>query len=376
MAVTGCSSQSSSKALQNTESVKSVESTVESKSTETPIAAEPELRVITDHFGNKVELPNKIERVVIVQLLPLPSVYAVYKGASIEGLVGMPPNSMNAAENSILKKYVPEIVEVSTEFYQSGVVNIEELLKLRPDVVLYSGAKNTDIFKEAGITAVGFIPAFKGPNTIEDVGSWITLLEEIFQEESKTTGIVEYGRELEQLVSERISKIPEDERKKVLMISQYTDAALAPAGAETFGEYWSEATGSINVALGAQGSSVNMEQVYEWEPDQIYISTLTDVMPDDLYNGTAPTGHDWSTIPAVLNKEVYKFPLGIHRWYPTSSDAPLSLLWLAKHTYPELFEDINMEQTIKDYYKKFYEMDITDEDVNWILNPVDGLGFK
>ena len=33
-----------------------------------------------------------------------------------------------------------------------------------------------------------------------------------------------------------------------------------------------------------------------------------------------------------------------------------------------------MEEKIKEYYKKFYGMDLTTEDVNSILNPVRGVG--
>ncbi|MED3553958.1 ABC transporter substrate-binding protein [Cytobacillus praedii] len=371
----GCSNEGESVEKANT--TPSVETQTQTETTSPKSEKKEKIqRTIVDHFGNEVQLPEKIEKIAIVQLLPLPSVYAVYNGGDISSLVGMPPSSLNAAENSILKKFVPEIVDVTSDFIKDNKVNIEELLNLNPDVVLYSGAGNTDIFKEAGLTAVGFIPGFEGPNTIEDVGNWIQLLEDVFQQDSKTTGIVEYGRDLEKLVAERVNNLPDKERKKIMIINSYNETALAVAGKGTFGEYWTNAIGAINVAMDASGNTINMEQVYEWAPDKIFISTLTDVMPHNLYENTAPTGHNWSSVAAVKNKEVYKYPLGIHRWYPTSTDAPLSLLWLAKNTYPELFEDIDLNTTIKEYYKEFYNMNLTDEDVDWILTPAENLGFK
>ena len=243
---------------------------------------ETAVRVIQDHLGESVELPDKIERVAIVDLLPLPSVLAVYQGGNVDNLVAMPPDSLNAAKNSILSVYAPDILKVSTECFSGGETNMEELIKLEPDVILYSGAENTDIFKAAGIPAVGFSPKAGGTNTIETLGKWIELLEEVFQQESKVTGLVEYGRNAEAEINKRLEDLSDEEKENVLMINQYTDSNLIVAGKGTFSEYWCEATGSNNVALSAEKNSVNMEQVYEWNPDKIFMSTLTSFMPQDL----------------------------------------------------------------------------------------------
>lgn len=331
-------------------------------------------RVIVDHLGETVELPAKIEKVAIVDLLPLPSVLAAYQGGNVDNLVAIPPDSLNAAEKSILSVYAPDILNVTTECFAGGETNMEELLKLEPDVILYSGSTNTEIFKAAGVPAVGFSPTAGGTNTIETLGKWIELLEEIFQEESKVTGLVEYGREVEEEIKNRLATLSEEEKADVLIINQYTDSNLVVAGKGTFGEYWCEAILSNNVALSAEKNSVNMEQVYQWNPEKIFMSTLTSFMPVDLYENIAGTGHDWSTVQAVENEEVYKFPLGMHRWWPPSTDSPLALWWIAKNTYPELFADINVEEITRDYYKEFYGMTLEDKDIEWIFNPREDLG--
>lgn len=334
-------------------------------------------RTIVDHFGFEVEIPEKIDRVVIVWLLPLPSVLAIYQGGNVDNLVGMPPDSLNAAQNSILARYSPDILNVSTDFYEGGELNMEELISLNPDVVFYSGAQRAELFQNAGIPAVGFSTVLDGnPSPIHSLNKWIELLEDVFQQESKTKGIAEYAANAEAEITKRVSAIPEEDRKKVLMIGHYTDTAITPGGEGSFSQYWCEAVGAVCVAAQVSESEVNMEQIYEWNPDIVFLSTLAQFYPDDLYNNTAGTGHDWSTVLAVQNKQVYKFPLGTHRWWPPSSDAPLSLWWVAKHTYPQLFEDINMEQKTKEYYLEFYGMELSDEEVEWILNPSENLGRK
>lgn len=331
-------------------------------------------RVITDHLGHEVTLPETIERVAIVDLLPLPSVLAAYQGGEVTNLVAMPPDALNAAENSILSLYAPDILKVSTACFSGGETNMEELLKLQPDVILYSGAANTEIFKAAGIPAVGFSTTAGGVNTIETLGKWIELLEDIFQKESKIKGIVEYGREAQAEITKRLENLTEEEKAEVLIINQYTDALLSVGGKGTFGEYWTDAINAHNVAFSAEKNSVNMEQIYQWNPDKVFLSTLTSVMPEDLYNNTAAPGHDWSTVAAVTSGEVYKYPLGMHRWWPPSTDSPLALWWMAKLTYPDRFEDIDIEQMTKDYYQQFYGMTLTEEQVEWIFNPREDLG--
>ena len=79
--------------------------------------------------------------------------------------------------------------------------------------------------------------------------------------------------------------------------------------------------------------------------------------------------YDWSNVDAVKNKRVFKFPLGMYRWYVCHADSPLTLLWMAKQNHPDLFADTEMDKEIKSYYKRFYNLDLTDEDVSQIYNP-------
>ena len=370
LATAACQSSSNSTASSKSESAMTSTNESESSSKEEAKGT----RIIKDQLGFDVELPpaKDIKRIAIHKLLPLPSVYAVYKGGNVDGLISMPPDSLNAAKNSILAKYAPDILNVSIDYYKGGELNMEELLKLKPDVVFYAGGEEErQQFVNAGIPAVGFSTVTpNGPNTIETLNAWISLMEQVFEEGSKVTGITEYAKEAQDEINKRLADIPEDQRKKVLMIGHYSSTNFTLGG---FSDYWISVTGGINVGKGTQGN-VNMEQVYSWAPDIIFISTLSDFFPEDFYNNTTVEGADWSGVPAVINKQVYKFPLGMHRWWPPSTDAPLSLWWIAKTTYPEKFEDINMDEKIKEYYKKFYGMDLTEEDVNSILNPVKGVG--
>ncbi len=327
-------------------------------------------RTVVDHAGNEITLPAEINKIVISSLLPLPSVYCLFEG-STEKLAGIHPSSMAAAKNSILPKVVPDIVNVTTDFMKGNDINIEELLKLKPDVVFYS-ATNTDEYdklREAGIPAVGFSTSNWGFNCVETFENWVKLLGEVLQQQDKAAGIAEYGHQVYDEVQAVFDRAGQIEKPRVLILFNYAGGVIKTSGSNFFGQYWIESTGGVNVAAELKGTpEINMEQIYEWDPDIIYITNFSPYLPEDLYNN-AIDGYDWSNVKAVREGKVYKFPLGMYRWFPPASDTPLVLKWLAQKNQPELFADIDMKAEVKAYYQRFYNMELSDEDIHQIFNP-------
>ena len=109
---------------------------------------------IVDHNGDTVTLPRKVERIAVCDILPLPSVLAVFFD-SAEKIVGMSETSMSAAKNSLLAELYPEITKAQTGFINGSEVNVEELLALNPDVVFYNAtsAELGEQLKGAGFNA-------------------------------------------------------------------------------------------------------------------------------------------------------------------------------------------------------------------------------
>ncbi|MBQ7971890.1 MAG: ABC transporter substrate-binding protein [Lachnospiraceae bacterium] len=336
-------------------------------------AVDPEgTHIVVDHFGNEVEVPNTIETIVTTSITPMPAVYCMFAG-SAERLIGMSPSSKAAAENSLLADIMPEIKDVPTDFMTGGEVNIEALLAMNPDIVFCNTSKE-DEYKQlvaAGLTVIGVSTSQWGSDSVETFDGWVTLLGEVFNEEDKAAGITEYGHEMYDMIQERVSGLEDSEKKRILFLYNYSDGTINTSGKNHFGQYWCEATGGINVAgeNDTKSLEINMEQIYEWDPDMIYITNFVPYLAEDLYQNTAFEGHDWSVVRAVQEGKVYKCPLGVYRWYPPSSDTPLMLLWMAKTNYPDLFADIDMEQEMKAYYKKFYNIELSDEDIIKIFNP-------
>ena len=139
---------------------------------------------------------------------------------------------------------------------------------------------------------------------------------------------------------------------------------MVTSGRKFFGQFWCDAVGGRNVAEGvaAENSNavINMEQVYEWNPDIIFITNFTPVQPEDLYEN-AVGQDDWSPVKAVQDKQVYKLPLGTYRSYTPSTDTPMTLLWMAKQVYPDLFPDVDITREVKNYYEEMYGVELSSQ---------------
>lgn len=342
------------------------------KITETVDTSRSETHVITDHLGEEVEVPYDVERIAVGNILPLPSVLTVFFD-SADKIVGMSPNSMSAAENGLLGELYPEILNADTGYLNGSEINLEELMKLEPDVVFYSASQpeQGQQLRDAGFAAVALSVNKWEYNTIETLNQWIALLSEIFPENDKTEIVEQYSDRIYKMVQERVAEIPEEERERVFFLFKYSDTEMATSGKNFFGQFWADAVGAINTAEEIETdnqAAVNMEQVYAWNPTVIYITNFTAAQPEDLYGNTIGE-YDWSAVSAVQNEKVYKMPLGMYRSYTPGADTPVTLLWFAKTTYPELFEDIDIIQEAKDYYEEVFGVQLTDAQAASIFAP-------
>ena len=104
-----------------------------------------ESRIIVDELQREVEI-NSTERVVMGSVLPYFSTWFVATNSTDE-IVGIHPNSYNAAAHSILKEISPSITDAKTNFIENGEVNVEQLMTLEPDVFFEAAAQEKTVNK-------------------------------------------------------------------------------------------------------------------------------------------------------------------------------------------------------------------------------------
>ncbi len=342
------------------------------QSNESSDSTEPDEITIVDHLDRTIALPKDVQRVVVCEPYPLASVLAVLFD-SAEKIVGMAPACMAPAKNGLLGQLYPEILNAQTSFANNNSVNTEEIVALNPDVVFF-GADNPALgenLENAGLNAVAVSASKWDYDAVETLKQWVSLLGQIFPENNKTEAVSKYSDDVYALVKERVSGLTDDQKAEVFFLFQYTEEIVATSGKHFFGQWWADAIGAKNVAEELDVSNaapVNMEQVYAWNPDTIFITNFNAAKPSDLMDNTIGS-YDWSSVKAVQDKNVYKMPLGMYRSYTVGIDTPVTLLWLAKTTYPQLFDDIDIIEETKRYYSEVFSVTLTDEQANLIFAP-------
>jgi iron complex transport system substrate-binding protein len=329
---------------------------------DTPAPA-PTTITVVDQLGREVLVPKEPSRVV---MLPIPFHAVFYAVAeSGESIVGMHPTSMIHLENSILSVMAPEMMTASTDFVTSGFeVNIEELLKLEPDVVFQWAWMDDEIEK---MERVGIPVIAVEYGTQQDLAGWIEIIGQVMGKEDRAAEILAYHNETIGMISERTVEIPVEDRPKSICL--YNVKELQLTGTDTYNQWWTETAGGVNPAEVESGFyNVDMEQILDWDPDVIFITNFCETRPEDLLENKIE-GQDWSQVNAVKNGRVYKIPMGEYRWAPPSVESHLMLKWLAQIQQPDLFADYEMEEEIIEFYSTFYGYQLSDMEVYKILNP-------
>ena len=368
LVLTGITACDNSKTEQKLKSNEVAQTEKKEEKTEETKDENKKTRTITDHAGNKVEVPEKIERIVIDQI-PILSTYMAYHHGKAPYIVGYAGSLKQVISNTVLKDIAPELLDSQNTVQGQSDLNIEEIMKLKPDVIFYnaSNKEHYETLSKTGIPCVGFATVgTNGPaDPIDRYTQWLKLLEDVFGESKKTDDFIKAGQDIVKEVEERIAKIDDSKKPTGIILWKYTQGLPIVAGKGVFGDFWLKRIGVKNLAGETKGfAKVSVEQIYQWNPDILYLDGpgLLDITTKDVLLNSVE-GIDFSNMKAVKDKKVYNTKLGMWNWFTPNPDAPLVLAWLAKSTYPEEFIDYDLKAMIKDYYKTWYGYELTNAQI-------------
>lgn len=340
------------------------EQTAEEKDTEEK-SNTAETVEITDHAGRTVEIPapEKLEKVYFTS--PAGMIFAYTMNP--EKMAG---SSIELTEDEA--KYLPDLAALpSLGGIQIGSeLNKEEIISSGAQIILQVGTskiKDSDISDADELQDQLDIPVVVVTGLFEEMDMTYELLGEIYGEEERAAELASYAKEIISDVEEKLSDLSEDEKVRVYYAQGPEGLETEPASSErsTILKY-AQANNVAEVdAKEVKGRSpVSMEQVLEWNPELIISSS-------DSRSGTYSHIKEdpvWQEIKAVQDGEVYQTPELPFSWMdrPPSVNRVLGLQWLANLLYPEKY-DIDIVENTKEFCSKFYNVELTDEDVSYIL---------
>lgn len=318
---------------------------------------------VTDDTGNQVTLTKNVK--LIADGFPFHPELLTMLGAGdkVVGTITTPEGlpwlyKINPALNKAVKVFTAE-----------DDVNLEELVKQKPDVVFVEG-EGKDNKLRSSIMGVDIPVIQVSFSNFEDMKKSIKVTGSVLgsEGEKKAEEFVDYFDSKYQQITTETSKIQDSEKPKVLHITSLDP--LIVDGKGTIMDEWIKTAGGINAAeIEGGNKEVSPEQVLKWNPDVIIIGKVhsngftTTVTAENLMKNPK-----WQQVNAVKNKKVYDNPMGAFLWDRFGPEEVLQIQWAAKTLHPDKFENLNISDEVKNFYKTFLNYNLTDDDVSKILD--------
>lgn len=313
--------------------------------------------IVVDYLGRKVEFSRPVKSIACGYAYTGHVVAMLGRGDDIVSVVD------GLKRDKVLTEMLPNIKNLPVPF-SSGTINVEELLNSNPDVVFLKSdtGLNESVTEKLDKLKIPYVVI--DFYSIEEQINSISIIGKVIGEEEKAKQYVDFYLKAIKDTEEIISKIPQDQKVSVY---HSVNEAVRTDIKESLPADWIKVAGGINVSINDElktdgdKSYATLEQIYLWDPDLI-IANEAGVKDYILAN------EQWSSLKCVKTKNVYQMPVGISRWgHPGSLETPLAIYWTAKLMYPEYFKEVKMEKITADYYLKFFNLKLNDEQINRIL---------
>ena len=318
--------------------------------------------VLDDSGRDEVEIPAEITRIApsgataTMMLTPIAS----------DLMVGI------AASPSVdQEKYLPEeLLYLPTfgQFYGSkSTLNMESLIEAEPQLIFDLGDKKVTV--KADMDSIGKqtgIPALFYDGTLEHMADTYRTLGKLLGREERGEEIAEFIDRTVDMAERNSAKISDKDKITILYGTGATGLAVNAQGSSQAQVI--PLIGAKNAIIPEEitdkggGTIVSMESLYEDEPDMII---LTEGGPyEELQD------NEWSELKAVKTGRYYEIPGDPYCWMssPPSVNMVLGVWWLGQLAYPDVYNDYDMVEVAREYYKLFWNYDLSDKEAKAMLS--------
>ena len=318
--------------------------------------------VLDDSGRDEVEIPAEITRIApsgataTMMLTPIAS----------DLMVGI------AASPSVdQEKYLPEeLLYLPTfgQFYGSkSTLNMEALIEAEPQLIFDLGDKKVTV--KADMDSIGKqtgIPALFYDGTLEHMADTYRTLGKLLGREERGEEIAEFIDRTVDMAERNSAKISDKDKITILYGTGATGLAVNAQGSSQAQVI--PLIGAKNAIIPEEitdkggGTIVSMESLYEDEPDMII---LTEGGPyEELQD------NEWSELKAVKTGRYYEIPGDPYCWMssPPSVNMVLGVWWLGQLAYPDVYNDYDMVEVAREYYKLFWNYDLSDKEAKAMLS--------
>jgi iron complex transport system substrate-binding protein len=311
---------------------------------------------VTDGAGRSVPVPARVGRVFPAGP---PAAIVLYTVAP-DLLIGW-PRANRADEREFLLPDIGARPEVGRITGRGNTANLEEVLGLKPDLILDIGSVNATYISLADrVQQQTGIPYALLDGRFDGAAAAYRIIGELVGRRDDAEALARYADETVKTITGRVAAVARERRPRVYY-------GRGPRGLET------GLGGSINVEtieLLAQNvagetrgglANVSIEQVLVWNPDVII--TIDRDFAAGVYDDRV-----WAPVAAVRARRVHLSPKLPFGWvdFPPSVNRLIGLWWLAKILYPDLFPE-DLRALTRDFYRRLYHVTPNDAQIERVL---------
>lgn len=314
-----------------------------------------------DDAGRSVEVPETINRIA-----PSGSTaQMILMTIAPDMLVGL-----SASPSTLQQPYYPEemwYLPTFGQFYGSkSNLNMEALIDAKPQVIFDLGDKKDNVRADMDtIQRRTGVPTVFYEMTLEKMADGYRKLGALLGREEKAEELARFVEKTVAMAKKNAAKIPEEKRLTVLYGTGAT--GLAVNADESSQAQVIDLIGAKNAVIPdvvtdkGGGTTMNLESVYTIDPDVIVLTT----------GGPYAELKDnaWKNLTAVKDDRYYEIPGVPYNWLssPPSVNMILGVWWLGQVVYPDIYNEYDMNEVAKEYYRLFWNYELTDKEAEELL---------
>ena len=330
-------------------------------------AKQEEPVTVVDFDGKEVAVPADVSRIGALLGNSFPQIF--FLGGAPKVAV-----RMDMKDTEWVKVVCPEFDGYGIKSIENPRdPNVEDLIAEEVDLVFYWGGLDDQVkrMNDVGIPVVVSNPSVTDFKTTAE---WRDLIEEEMmlyadvlgaESEDKAQEWHDYVDEKIAYIEAKTKNLTGADRKRVYFMrnqedglqcfasSSYPKVLVQLAGGELV-------SGDVDTK-GSGFTTVTMEDIIGWDLEIVFTGWTgkTDVILDN---------EQWAPTSAVKNKQVFLTPCSLNStFWDYCSESPLEMLYLAKTIHPELFGDLDVVREVQEFYKKFYDTNITEKQAQNML---------
>ena len=288
---------------------------------------------VKDKLGRTVTVPVPVKRAVLFETYELAAALGVW-----DRIAGI---SRYAYENDLVLALKPDIARTIPSAGSGSDVNIETLLRLKPDLVITWTFKPETIrfMEQKGLKVIAIYP-----ESIDELYDTMRLQGKIFGKEKKVEDTIARMKTLFSFIRERCRTVPPEKRKRIVWLS---GKPTTVSGGTGINNDLIRLVNGVNPAgsLRERSLDVSMERIVAWNPNVVFIWGSAKYGAADLIESP-----QWRHADAVRKRQVYKAP----QWGTWSPRLVVVALWMAMKTYPDAFRDVNFDKAADDFCRAVY----------------------